>query len=166
MITVLHMRRIDTLTQMALRARMERGETSEATLEMTLRERTRRPSLGWTAEQIEALADDPGRRRLYFRRLGLLQQSAARLLYAAGGYEAVAEIADADLTAAYALTSFHPDAPDWTQRADARVRVLAAAQPFDSGIGDLFRDEATGEVHLCLADGFVSLGRLDLAEAA
>jgi hypothetical protein len=165
-ITVLHMRRIDTLTQMAMTARIARNDPSPDLTEMRLREKVRRPSLGWSAEEIEALSGDPARTRLYFRRLALMQRSAARLLYEAGGYEAVATIDAPDLRTAYDLTSCHPDRMDWTQGNDPRVTVLPAARPFDSGVGDLFRDEATGDIHLCMAEGYENLGPMNLTEAA
>jgi hypothetical protein len=162
-ITVFHLRRLDELTEMALLARLSRGETAPEVVVMLLRERVRRPSLGWSVEQLEAAAANPIRRKQYLRLLGQQQRNFANALYASDTYVPVATVAG-DLTLAYSLTNSHDGA--WTESTDPRLTVLVEEPTASSHIGDLFRDDATGHMHLCTSDGFCDLGTLDLPQAA
>lgn len=164
-LTVLQMRRLDPLTESVLVARYHRGERKGKDLvEITMREGARSPSLGWSVEQLEAVSRDPALRKSYFAGLALLRRSWATALYLDSGYVPVARITSGDLNTAFALTNSF-EGP-WTEGRDPRLTVLDATRATSSQPGDLIRDDATGEIHLCDGDGFVSLGVLDQAEAA
>lgn len=156
-ITVLHMRPLPQLTEIALLARLRAGETGGQMIEMALREQARRPSLDLSLEALEALAHDAAGRARYFRDLRLAQVKAARALYLLDGYAPVAQV-DGDLTDAFTLTNSHDEA--WTDTQSAKLRPLVDRPCASSQIGDVFQDDATGEVFVCASDGFESLGLL------
>ncbi len=157
-ITVLHLRRLDELAEAALRARIERGErTGPGIDEIRLRDLARRPSLGWSAERIEEIRAS-GRSGIYLRACEAVRRSAAQALYASGGYRPVARVAGATLDTAYVLTN-HVEVA-WHQAGDGRVTVIGDEPPASTAPGDLLRDDDTGEIHLCIGDGFSNLGRL------
>jgi hypothetical protein len=163
-ITVLHMRRLDPLTESVLMTRYHRGERKGPDLaEIGMREQVRSPSLGWSLEQLEEASRDPVRQS-YVAGLALLRRSWATALYLEQGYVPVAQIATDDLGTAFTLTSSY-EGP-WTEGRDPRLTVLDASRATSSQVGDLLRDDATGEIHLCAGDGYVNLGVLDHPLAA
>ncbi len=162
-ITVFHLRHLDQLTQMALSARLARGDVSPEVTMMGLREKVRHPSLNWSVERLEEVAKNPLLRRQYFRLLRNQHIAFAAALYALDGYVAVAEV-EGDLELAYKLTNSYED--PWKEANDARVRPTPEARNESSDVGDLFRDNATGVIYLCARDGFEVLGNLDLPKAA
>lgn len=164
-ITVLHMRRLDPLTESVLLTRYHRGERKgDGLAEITMREQVRSPSLGWSLEQLEEASRDPTLRRRYVAGLALLRRSWAAALYREQGYVPVARVATADLGSAFTLTSSY-EGP-WTESRDPRLTVLDPSRATSTQVGDLLRDDVTGEIHLCAGDGYVNLGVLDHAAAA
>jgi len=165
-ITVFHMSRQDVLA-----ARRKSHQNY-------LRGQTRHPSLEhYTVEQIEALYDDAPAREAYVRKLLARQAFCAVSLFELGVYVPVAKVAVATPQEAFELTSNHE--VTWARDLNPRVTVTGQNLRQDrdgptcpsSAMGDLFRIDETGEYFLCTSDlyakeGFVSLGKLDQAQAA
>ncbi|RYD40753.1 MAG: hypothetical protein EOP83_34845 [Verrucomicrobiaceae bacterium] len=152
-ITVLHMTRQDELQHAA----------SRNTPEGVVRDFVKSPSLLGTPEM-------PVEERFALR--DTRHKSAAATLYASKVYVPVARIDSFDKNLAYRLTNNIDTS--WAGEPDARVTVLGnnlIVRGSDIGcastsIGDLMRNNETGEYFLVASDGFLSLGLLDAEEMA